>query len=333
MTKPSYEMLWDCPACGTKKLLGVTHRHCPSCGRPQDPKSRYFPKDGEEIAINEHVFVGADWQCSACQSANGARAKYCASCGCDTAGSKSVALKEDPSQIQRASSDVRINSTALPSSSKSGSSSKFVLALVLMAIFGGSFLFFKTKKQKAQVVNHSWELLVDIEEYKRELKKLDCADVKDSSKIVSKDFVSRSMEVPNGKECNEVCEERKVDQGDGSFRKERDCKEECTPRKKLVKAMVAVCAIENAVWTKVRSEQSKGVGQTPEPSWPVLNLKAGDGYGKQRIGKKSEFYRVELVLDSKPLVCQVPRTTWYSVKSGTKLDVKVNALGVAFCPF
>ena len=27
-----YEMLWDCAFCGTQKLLGLQHRHCPSCG-------------------------------------------------------------------------------------------------------------------------------------------------------------------------------------------------------------------------------------------------------------------------------------------------------------
>ena len=41
----SYEMLWDCPHCDTKKNLGVTHRHCPNCGAPQDASKRYFPSD------------------------------------------------------------------------------------------------------------------------------------------------------------------------------------------------------------------------------------------------------------------------------------------------
>lgn len=31
-TEGVYEMFWDCAFCGTTALLGVTNRHCPSCG-------------------------------------------------------------------------------------------------------------------------------------------------------------------------------------------------------------------------------------------------------------------------------------------------------------
>ena len=44
----SYEMFWDCEYCGSSKLLGITHRHCPNCGAPQDPEKRYFPPDEEK---------------------------------------------------------------------------------------------------------------------------------------------------------------------------------------------------------------------------------------------------------------------------------------------
>jgi hypothetical protein len=32
MGDPTYEMFWDCGFCGTTRLLGKTHRHCPGCG-------------------------------------------------------------------------------------------------------------------------------------------------------------------------------------------------------------------------------------------------------------------------------------------------------------
>src|SRR5688572_28230933 len=38
-----FQMLWDCRFCGTSKLLGLDHRHCPNCGAAQDPEWRYFP--------------------------------------------------------------------------------------------------------------------------------------------------------------------------------------------------------------------------------------------------------------------------------------------------
>jgi len=35
-SEKTYEMLWDCRYCGTKKLLGKTHRHCLECGGAKD---------------------------------------------------------------------------------------------------------------------------------------------------------------------------------------------------------------------------------------------------------------------------------------------------------
>ena len=47
----TYQMLWDCKFCGTQKLLGVTHRHCPNCGAAQDPERRYFPAEADMVAL------------------------------------------------------------------------------------------------------------------------------------------------------------------------------------------------------------------------------------------------------------------------------------------
>ena len=65
-----FEMFWDCKQCGTKKLLGITHRNCPNCGNAQDETNRYFPADGEEIAVTNHQYVGADWDCIYCSTPN-----------------------------------------------------------------------------------------------------------------------------------------------------------------------------------------------------------------------------------------------------------------------
>ena len=65
-----YEMFWDCASCGTSRLLGKSHRHCPACGAPQDPARRYFPAESEKVAVHDHRFVGVDRVCSACETAN-----------------------------------------------------------------------------------------------------------------------------------------------------------------------------------------------------------------------------------------------------------------------
>ncbi len=43
VSEKTYEMLWDCKYCGQRKNLGLSHRHCPNCGAPQDPAARYYP--------------------------------------------------------------------------------------------------------------------------------------------------------------------------------------------------------------------------------------------------------------------------------------------------
>ena len=91
----SYEMLWDCPHCDTKKNLGVTHRHCPNCGAPQDASKRYFPSDADKVAVANHQFTGADRVCSSCGTAQSAKAKNCGKCGAPLDGMKAVPFVQE----------------------------------------------------------------------------------------------------------------------------------------------------------------------------------------------------------------------------------------------
>ena len=54
----TYEMLWNCQFCGTKKLLAKTHKHCPNCGGAQDPRWRFFPSDAEKVAVEVTSTLG-----------------------------------------------------------------------------------------------------------------------------------------------------------------------------------------------------------------------------------------------------------------------------------
>ncbi|MBM4362811.1 MAG: hypothetical protein FJ104_09030, partial [Deltaproteobacteria bacterium] len=91
----AYEMLWDCRYCGSKKLLGVTHRHCPSCGAPQDADARYFPADEDRVLAKDHRFAGADVSCPHCTESNGRAAAHCRSCGGPLAGATEVKRRDD----------------------------------------------------------------------------------------------------------------------------------------------------------------------------------------------------------------------------------------------
>lgn len=90
--KETFEMLWDCPACGSTKLLGVTHRYCPGCGHPQDHERRYFPKAGERVPT---AYRGStpDKVCEHCSTACGAADSNCMGCGAPLAGAKQVHVR------------------------------------------------------------------------------------------------------------------------------------------------------------------------------------------------------------------------------------------------
>ncbi|HEX3596887.1 MAG TPA: hypothetical protein VHU80_17380, partial [Polyangiaceae bacterium] len=92
---PVYEMLWDCRFCGAKKLLGLTHRHCPNCGAPQSAEQRYFPSDADKVPAKEHEYFGADVVCVHCGVANSKNSKHCAGCGAPLERAPEIARRED----------------------------------------------------------------------------------------------------------------------------------------------------------------------------------------------------------------------------------------------
>jgi hypothetical protein len=96
----TYQMLWDCPACGTRKLLGIDHRHCPNCGAPQEENLRYFPSKADRVAT---AFRGTtpDWECERCGTPNfsvapdpgGDPGGFCSGCGAPRGGSQTVHVR------------------------------------------------------------------------------------------------------------------------------------------------------------------------------------------------------------------------------------------------
>ncbi len=92
-----FQMLWDCRFCGTKKLLGLDHRHCPNCGAAQDPAWRYFPTDEDKKAVTDpsYKYEGIDKSCPFCKQPNSAAAKFCVVCGGDLTNATSVELKDE----------------------------------------------------------------------------------------------------------------------------------------------------------------------------------------------------------------------------------------------
>ena len=246
VTEKTYEMFWDCRFCGQRKNLGLTHRHCPGCGAPQDPTARYFPSDAEKVAVEDHPYVGADVQCPACRFANSRNSRCCASCGSPLAAGQGVALRREQvggSFAGETVADARRElggAAAAPAqgfpahAAGMGAPPKkpfpwvFVLVpLVLFVLgFGGClYVVFKTRPGELEVRARTWERTVEVERNELERVTAWCDAVPAGSRVVSKRRAQRGTEkIPDG----ETCTTRRRDQGNGTFKESR----ECTPKYK-----------------------------------------------------------------------------------------------------
>jgi hypothetical protein len=186
-------MLWDCQYCGTKRLLGVTHRHCPGCGAAQDPTARYFPPPGQEIAVKDHVFVGADWSCPACSTPNGAKAAYCTNCGGAKDGSKSVSLKSEPESAPPP--------PLPPPQAKGGNKKPLILAVVGALVAALLFFIFFTKERQLAVQAHAWTRTIQVEEFYESREKDECKDMPGGAELRRRFNEERTRKVQDGEEC------------------------------------------------------------------------------------------------------------------------------------
>ena len=73
------EMVWDCPYCHTKGILG--HKYiCPNCGRRRTKETKFYLPDVDKV-VEEPIDKRPDWYCDSCGSYNKAADSNCSSCG------------------------------------------------------------------------------------------------------------------------------------------------------------------------------------------------------------------------------------------------------------
>ncbi len=75
-----FEAMWDCPECGSKFLLGQSHKNCPECGRARQVPT-YFPNWEDSKQTSEHWATGDDRECVFCSAAFSDLAEFCGRCG------------------------------------------------------------------------------------------------------------------------------------------------------------------------------------------------------------------------------------------------------------
>lgn len=315
MSGPVYEMVWDCRYCGAQKLLGLTHRHCPNCGAAQDPTARYFPADDEKVAVENHVYVGADMQCRYCDAASSKRAHNCGRCGAAFGDGAPVQLHGDTG-----AAILLPSSRAVPPQRPLWKILVPTAALLLVAV---TVVLLVSKKDRELVVAaQSWRRTVDVERLATVQQSAWCDELPTGASDVTRRREQRGTKrVADGEDC----QTRKKDRGDGTFKEER----ECTPRFKEEQLFDQMCAFSLLKWSLVRQEVAQGQRGTDAPRWPTVTLaRPGcSSVGCEREGARSEQYTV-LFRDARgdEHRCDLDEKAWSSYADGQRYAGKLRSL-------
>lgn len=302
MPEKIYEMLWDCEFCGTRKLLGKTHRFCPNCGAAQNPAKRYFPEEAEKVAVEDHEYVGADRVCPSCSASSSAKVKFCGGCGDEMSGARAVGL------IISGGAPAPVPASGAPPAPRFRG---WILGLIFAVASIVGFLFLKTKPVDLSVAGHSWTREIQVERFGPVRESAWCDQMPVGARELSRKKEVRSIEqVPDGEDCRTV----KKDRGDGTYAESR----ECTPKTREKKIWDDRCEYSVNRWSTVRTERTRGDSLEPEPAWPAVKLeRTGDCVGCERPGPRKENYEVLLREGAKEHRCALPQEKWAAMAPGS----------------
>ena len=351
---PTYEMLWDCPSCGTRKLLGKSHRRCPNCGAAQDAKKRYFPPPGEEVPVEGHVFVGIDWSCGACQTPNSRAASFCVNCGHPREGNADVRLVSDGGGSHGGESADAANAAAeepaplrpMPEfrfaaerSEEAGATpeTKGVLRRYAGRIIAGigtlvlgfcSVAVLWQEDVEVVVERHEWVREIDVERMAARADSAWCDSMPGDAYNVSRSREERSTrQVAVGEECHDV----RSDNGDGTFSTSR----ECSTKYRSESVYDDRCRFTVNRWGLERTARNTGSGLSPGPSWPPTFARVGSCLGCEREGARREVLTVALRSRAdrgKTWSCDIDDQRWRMLGDGELRNIKVRVLtGGAVC--
>jgi hypothetical protein len=332
MTTPNpdaktYEMLWDCKFCGTKKLLGKTHRFCPNCGAQQDPAARYFPADEDKVAVQDHVYYGADKMCPACKTPNSAQAEFCGNCGSPLDKAAAAQLmgerrKAETETFSESKPGVQPVAAATAAPKASGGSSRLwiILAVIgLLACGGILFAMFSTRSATIVVAGHRWEREIRI----NTLQSLNGRGSCDSLPANAYNVETRreqvdTRSVPDGETCQNV----QIDQGDGTFREERQC--QTVYRDEPVYG--DVCYYNYNQWVYDRSVTTDG-DKAVQPYWAEASIQSGTCLGcEQEAGRDEAYYLVFTGEGGNTFECEVSKEVWDSTPVERSFQVEVGTV-------
>ena len=338
----SFQMLWACEYCDTKDLLALSHKHCPVCGAAQSVSRRYYPDEGSEVSVENHVFSGADVVCGGCGAPNGAAAKFCGSCGSDLENARTVTTRDaqEVAEGEHFASDSARNAReehrqkklddeaervlSISGQSAKDAPSRFgpvsVVAIIVFGLFATGILCFGLtwvlqKEVAVEAMAHEWSRTIDIEEYQTHREQAWKEQVPSRGRVVScVDKVQRHRTVEDGETCKTV----RTDKGDGTFTK----KQKCTPKYKKVPVQGRWCTYTIERWGVVRTVSSEG-GFTDPRVWPSVELtRLGVCLGCQREGSRKEqlIVRFKDTTDNAEYTAHCTEQEWLGVKQGARYE-------------
>lgn len=313
-----YEMFWDCPACGTEKLLGKTHRHCPNCGSAQDPDARYFPPESEKVAVADHKFVGRDLVCAHCETPNSAAAAHCTNCGAqigdgDDEGVVLVHEREED-EAEPGPPPPR------PSSPWGKLMGIGMLGFVLFSLFCCCLTIFWTRDGEAELTGRSWERNIAIERYASRADGAWCDSMPHDAYGVSRSQKQRStVSIPDGEDCSLV----NTDNGDGTYSQST----QCTTRYRQEPVYDDWCSYTVDRWGHDHWETAKG-DQSSMPRWPPTSVSDCRSLGCTREGSRVETYTLflEEVGGDADGDCDVSERVWMAASEGQRQAVKIGVI-------
>jgi hypothetical protein len=313
----TYQMLWDCAYCGADKLLGLTHRHCPSCGSAQDEEKRYFPAEEDKVAVSDHVFVGADKDCPACSSPMAAAAAHCGNCGSPMDAADQVTLKKDKPERARRSEP--------PPRKKDSKASRFILlgcALLMgmVAVFVLVMILWQ-KDVALEATARTWERSIVVETKRPTTESKWCDDLPRKAYSVARTRKQRdTRKVADG----QTCTTKRRDNGDGTFTEYEDC--ETKYREEPIYGEWCSYTVDR--WKQARKLNEEGDGSQP-PVWPAVTLrKTGDCIGCEREGTRKARYVVTFLNpEGKTYDCDLVEPEWASIQIGSKWTSQTSVIG------
>ena len=306
-----FEMLWDCEFCDARGLLGKSQRYCASCGAPQNPNKRYFPREGEETRVDGHLYEGADRTCPACQAPQSARAKNCTHCG---------SVLEGAAEVRGVAAPVEPRATPKPRG-KRRRIWPYVLAIIGLVCVAVWWRCIRTQEAQVTLVAHRWERSVAIEEFSERTESAWRNEVPlEAGLPICHEKQRSTRQVPDGEECHTERRDKK----DGTFEQVKKCK----PKTRSEPVMDSWCQFTARRWRQVDEIKASSTGMTP--AWPA-NLPPGDtpaALGARRQGKRSE----KLILDfGGNGTCDAGDGVWRKYSDGQKLKVEVRSGGDVAC--